>query len=79
MLGGAALVLGGGLLGLAREPLRIPALAAGVALVVAVALLGWKIAFPWHFPLGTAMTLALGLALGRRALEKPVAAAIIQA
>ncbi|HEX7897361.1 MAG TPA: hypothetical protein VF950_06350 [Planctomycetota bacterium] len=78
-LGGAATAALAGMLALAREPLKIPFLLLGAAAVAAVALGGWKLAFPWHFPLGTAMTFGLGLALGRRTLDKAPPAAIIQA
>jgi SSS family solute:Na+ symporter len=63
---------------LRREPVRALVLLAGAYGVAAVAHAGLRLAFPWHFPLGTALTYGLGLALGRRALEKNPPAAIMQ-
>src|SRR6185503_1625022 len=76
---GAAVLAAMGLVLLAREPLKIGWVAAGAALLLAVT---WcplrtgpdgsveylKLAFPWHYPIGTAVTLGLGVALGRKRL-----------
>jgi solute:Na+ symporter, SSS family len=77
-IAGAGLIAIGGAVVLAREAWKMPFLFLGAAAVAAAGWTGWKLAFPWHFPLGTAMTLLLGLALGRGTLEKAPPAAIIQ-
>ncbi len=57
-----------------REPLRLLVVLAGAGLVLTVAFLQVrgsgpiKVAFPWMYPIGTAMTLGLGVALGRKRL-----------
>lgn len=57
-----------------REPLNLLWVAAAAALVLGVTFLQIpgigpvKLAFPWMFPIGTAMTLGLGVALGRKRL-----------
>ena len=59
---------------LRAEPLKILWILGGAALVGAVAWAPlWRdgafaIAFPWHYPIGTLFTLALGVAVGRRTL-----------
>jgi SSS family transporter len=79
---GAALLLGLGVAHLAREPLKIAWVLAGLALLLAVA---WcplgvrpdgraeylKLAFPWHYPIGAVVTLGLGVVLGRKRLADP--------
>jgi hypothetical protein len=35
-----------------------------------------KLAFPWLFPIGTAMTLGLGMALGRKRVAGPDGASL---
>jgi SSS family transporter len=57
---------------LRREPSALLAVLAGAAAVGAVAWApAWRggpfaVAFPWHYPIGTLFTLALGVAAGRR-------------
>ena len=56
-----------------REPVRLLPVVAAAGLVAVVTLLKVdgapiKLAFPWMFPIGTAMTLGLGVALGRKRL-----------
>ncbi len=77
--GGAAAVFLWGASRLWREPRELGLLLLGALASGAAAWLPFKLAFPWHFPLGAAMTLGLGLALGRRTLDKAPRAAIIQA
>lgn len=73
----AALLAVTGLLLLYREPLKIGWVLAGVALLIAVAWVPigrlpgggaeyFKLSFPWHYPIGAAVTLGLGVALGRK-------------
>ena len=75
----SAALLALGLVLLPREPLKIGWVVAGLALLLAVAWcpLGvrpdggaqyFKLAFPWHYPIGMAVTLGLGVALGRKRL-----------
>lgn len=67
---------------LGREPLKFITLFLSCLGVLWVALvptgkneagdLVWfKLAYPWHYPLGTALTLGLGIALGRKTLAAP--------
>ncbi len=59
---------------LRREPFKLGwvLLAAGAVLAVALMWLPngepFKLAFPWHYPIGAAVTLGLGIALGRKRL-----------
>ena len=73
----AALLAVTGLGLLYREPLKIGWVLAGVALLLAVAWVPigrlegggpeyFKLSFPWHYPIGAAVTLGLGVALGRK-------------
>ena len=66
-----------GVVRLVREPARIGWVLAGAAVVLGIAFLRpmtgadgapafLKLAFPWHVPIGAAITLAMGVALGRR-------------
>jgi len=75
---------------LRREPLKIPVALAAAALVLSIAFLKpvagpdgdpahFKLAFPWLFPIGTAVTLGLGVALGRKRLAAPEAASVSSA
>lgn len=63
---------------LRRELLRLVPLlgVAGVVLLVAWTTPPLKLAWPWHFPVGTIVTLALGTALGRKRVEGPEAASV---
>ncbi len=64
---GGFLVLAG-LVAFFREPARlVPLLLAAVAIHL-VLHTGIKLAFPWMFPIGTTVTLGLGVALGRKRL-----------
>jgi SSS family transporter len=57
----------GALLFLSREPAALLAAWAGAALVAGAAYgLSVKVAWPWHFPIGTLVTLGLGWAIGRK-------------
>ena len=69
-------------LGLLREPAKIVWVLLGAAAVLAVAygVIGrdpagnpiyLKLAFPWLFPIGTAVTLGLGIAIGRKRVAGP--------
>jgi len=81
ILGVAAILTAGGLRCFLREPLRLMLIVAVAGLVAAVTFLEIadgtghrgpiKLAFPWMFPIGTAVTLLLGVALGRKRLAVP--------
>ncbi len=79
---GVGAVAATGVGGLGREPLKFITLFLSCLGVLWVALvptgkneagdLVWfKLAYPWHYPLGTALTLGLGIALGRKTLAAP--------
>jgi Na+/proline symporter len=64
---------------LRREPLKIAWVLLGAAAVLGAV---WvrpplKLAFPWHYPIGTALTLGLGVALGRKRVATPDAAPLL--
>lgn len=67
-----AVAVGCALRVLRREPAALLAVVAAAAAVGAVAWApSWRgaafaVAFPWHYPIGTLLTLALGVAAGRR-------------
>jgi SSS family solute:Na+ symporter len=72
---------------LRREPLLLLAVWAAAFVVFAVATfpigtapdgsaVWFKLAFPWHYPLGAALTLGLGLLVGRKTLAAPEAASV---
>lgn len=63
---GAAAAAVAGAVAFRREPLRLIGLLLGAAAVAGVAYAQIKPAYPWHYPLGAGLTLALGYALGRR-------------
>jgi SSS family transporter len=79
--GGVALLVATSLAALIREPLKLAwvALAAAAVLAVAWTRPPFKLAFFWMFPLGAGLTYVLGLALGRRAVDKGPSAAIVEA
>ncbi len=71
--GGVAALSAWGLVALRREPEKLAwiALAAGLVLAVTWRQPPVKLAFPWLFPIGTAVTYGLGVALGRRSVMIP--------
>jgi len=84
---GAAVLTAIGLVLLFREPLKMGWILAGAGLLLAVtwcplrvgpdgAVQYFKLAFPWHYPIGTVVTLGLGVALGRKRLAVPEQASV---
>jgi len=76
ILGASLLLVAGALRTLWREPLRIAWVAGVAALVIAQTRLGYTLAFPWLYPIGAAITLGLGVALGRKRELTPVPAPV---
>ena len=70
-----------GIFSLEHESLKLGGLMLACGLVVAVAWVQidgvWlKLAYPWHYPLGTGLTLGLGILLGRKTLAAPEKASV---
>jgi SSS family transporter len=76
-IGASVVVLAALAVPVLRDPLGFLVVAAAAALVLAVTFVEFpgigrlKLAFPWMFPIGTLMTLGLGVALGRKRLAVP--------
>ncbi|HYE98610.1 MAG TPA: sodium/solute symporter [Planctomycetota bacterium] len=62
----ASLIAVGALVRRVREPQAVAWVFLGAAAVAAVAWTGLKLAYPWHYPLGTALTFFVGWGAGRR-------------